>query len=276
MYTNSDQLVNKRDDLCMAIAGREPDIIMITEVIPKAQVLPIAPALLHLPGYYITTSFDPDMPNLGRSRTRGICIYVRDGLHGIQVTFTEPRLTEHIWMQIGLKGTDKLTVGCVYRSPSVDPYLSVEELKELFYMIHAANPSHLLIAGDFNVPQINWSSGLCSAPDSHYAHEFLNVVRDCLLFQHIMHPTRFRNGECPSLLDLVLTNEEGMLTSLSYSSGLGKSDHVTLLFQLACYTSQPESCPTKLSIHRADFKRLNQMLLETDWHELMTDGVEDA
>ena len=121
MYTNSDQLVNKRDDLCMAIAEREPDIIMITEVIPKAQVLPIAPALLHLPGYYITTSFDPDVPNLGRSRTRGICIYVRDGLHGIQVTFTEPQLTEHIWMQIGLKGTDKLTVGCVYWSPSVDP-----------------------------------------------------------------------------------------------------------------------------------------------------------
>ena len=36
IYTNADQLVNKRDDLCMAIAGREPDIILITEVILKA------------------------------------------------------------------------------------------------------------------------------------------------------------------------------------------------------------------------------------------------
>ena len=46
MYTNSDQLVNERDDLCMTVAGRESDIIVMTEVILKAQVLPITPALL--------------------------------------------------------------------------------------------------------------------------------------------------------------------------------------------------------------------------------------
>ena len=46
LYTNADQLVNKREDLCMAILGQEPDIILITEVIPKAQVLPIDAAVL--------------------------------------------------------------------------------------------------------------------------------------------------------------------------------------------------------------------------------------
>ena len=57
MYTNSDQLVNKRDDLCMAIAGREPDVIMITEAIPKAQVLPIGTAVLAVPGYTVYTVY---------------------------------------------------------------------------------------------------------------------------------------------------------------------------------------------------------------------------
>ena len=55
-YTNSDKLVNKREDLCMAITGREPDIIMITEAITKAQVLPIGTAVLAVPGYYLFTS----------------------------------------------------------------------------------------------------------------------------------------------------------------------------------------------------------------------------
>ena len=37
-YTNADQFVNKRDDLLARIAGEEPDVIMITEVIPKSQI----------------------------------------------------------------------------------------------------------------------------------------------------------------------------------------------------------------------------------------------
>ena len=75
-------------------------------------------------------------------------------------------------------------------------------------MVHAVNPSHLLIAGDFNIPQIKWTTGLCSAPDSHHSHKFLSAVHDCLLFQHITHPLMFRDGEHPSLLGLMLTNEK--------------------------------------------------------------------
>ena len=33
IYTNADQFLNKREDLVTVIAGDEPDIIMITEVI---------------------------------------------------------------------------------------------------------------------------------------------------------------------------------------------------------------------------------------------------
>ena len=34
-YINADQFLNKTDDLAMLIAGSEPDIIMITKVLPK-------------------------------------------------------------------------------------------------------------------------------------------------------------------------------------------------------------------------------------------------
>ena len=34
-YTNADQFVNKRDDLLMMISDDRPDLILITEVIPK-------------------------------------------------------------------------------------------------------------------------------------------------------------------------------------------------------------------------------------------------
>ena len=64
LYTNADQFVNKRDDLLARIAGDEPDIIMITEVIPKSQKNPIAPALLEIDGYKATFNFEPKSDNL--------------------------------------------------------------------------------------------------------------------------------------------------------------------------------------------------------------------
>ena len=237
MYTNSDQLVNKRDDLSMAIAGREPDIIIITEVIPKAWALPIDIAVLAIPGYSLFTSFEPSTSNLGKSSTRSICIYTRDGIHAAQVWFAHLILTEHIWLQISLKGSDKLLLGCVYRSPSCDSHQSVDELVRLLHKVNMTSPSHLLVTGDFNLPQINWATSFCSAPESHHAHKFLVAIHDCLLFQHVTQPTRFRDGVAPSLLDLVITNEDGMLTSLQYLPGLGKSDRVVLDFGLACYTA---------------------------------------
>ena len=52
-YTNADQFLNKRDDLLMLIANDEPDILILTEVIPKAQSNPITFSRLTLPGYFI-------------------------------------------------------------------------------------------------------------------------------------------------------------------------------------------------------------------------------
>ena len=49
-YSNSDQLLNKRDDLLMQIDDTPPDIILITEVIPKAQINPIDEARLNIQG----------------------------------------------------------------------------------------------------------------------------------------------------------------------------------------------------------------------------------
>ena len=71
-------------------------------------------------------------------------------------------------------------------------------------------PSHLLLVGDFNYSDINWETltvnDSSSAPQS--SEEFLEVLSTCALCQHVSEPTRFKHGVSPSLLDLVITNEE--------------------------------------------------------------------
>ena len=242
-YTNADQLLNKRDALGMAVCGEEPDVIFVTEVLPKVLVTPIAPAMLSLPGYSMFSNFDFSQDLIAARGIRGISIYLRDNLHAIKVEFPGTSFCEQLWLNISLKGNDMLYAGCIYRSPSGDSHQSVNDLSHLLQTVSTLNPSHLLIVGDSNLPQIDWINNLCRTPESHYAHKFLSTVQDTFLFQHVTEPTRFREGFSPSLLDLILTNEEGMVTSLDYCPGLGKSDHVLIKCQLACYrlSSRPES-----------------------------------
>ena len=276
MYTNADQLVNKRDDLLSCISHDFPDVILVTECIPKAQQQPIDRALLSLTGYNLFTNFDSEEHCLGSKGTRGICVYVISHIPATEISFTKPSRTEHLWIRIGLQGTDQLIAGCIYRSPSGDAKQSVEELAYLFQVVLASNPSHLLICGDFNIPQINWALNFCDSPDSHFAHKFLNIVHECLLFQHVTAPTRYREGRSPSLLDLLFTNEEGMLSCLEYFPGLGKSDHVILRFQLNCYSSQVDSSTKRLNFNKANFSQLREMLDEVNWQCLATLDIDSG
>ena len=79
MYSNVDQLLNKMEDLRQTIAADQPDIVLLTEVIPKAQKNPIYETLLNIDGCEKYVNFNFTDSNLGASGKRGVAIYVKDG-----------------------------------------------------------------------------------------------------------------------------------------------------------------------------------------------------
>ena len=135
--------------------------------------------------------------------------------------------------------------------------------------ICASNPSHILILGDFNFKEINWDLFNCNVNETHPAYKFLECVRDCYLFQHVKQPTRFRDGQEPSILDLVLTNEEHMVNNITYSPGLGKSDHLTITFQFVCYTETVETAFTKRNYFKGNYKKISSELEAVDWNQAL-------
>ena len=78
------------------------------------------------------------------------------------------------------------------------PMVSEHELKEMFSAIRHAAKSRCLIVGDFNYPNIDWDSWECSKDDD----EFVDLIQDNFLFQHVRVATRGNN-----ILDLVFSNE---------------------------------------------------------------------
>ena len=53
------------------------------------------------------------------------------------------------------------------------------------------------------------------------------MLQDNLLTQHVTNPTRARGKDCPSVLDLVIANDD-FVDDIIYLSPLGKSDHTVL------------------------------------------------
>ena len=110
--------------------------------------------------------------------------------------------------------------------------------------------SHILIVGDFNMKEINWSLCESSENQEHISSVFLEGIKDCFLFQHVREPTRFREGQTPNILDLILTNEENMVEKIDYLPSLGKSDHAVLSFNFNCFIEKVSSSQKSTTLTR--------------------------
>ena len=223
------------EDLKLLIASNESDILMLTEVIPKRQVNPIEESQITLNGYVRHTNFEISDSNLGASGIRGTAIFVKEELKGRKVTIMN-EFDDHVWIELQLKNNDKLLCGCIYRSPKKELQYIKDSTKKVCKVIQEAtnmHPSHLLICGDFNYPEIDWIHESV-VETTETIQPFIDTIQSCYLLQHIFEPTRFRDGNEPGLLDLVFTNEEGMIGNIIQNPGLGESDHICINFDLNC------------------------------------------
>jgi len=156
-------------------------------------------------------------------------------------------------------------VGCIYRSPSTNPYQSTNELCDL--LVSLQGYSNVLICGDFNYPNINWSSLSCSTT---YSQAFLDAVHDSYLFQHVTTPTHYRLNTTANILDLVLTNEEAMINTIQYLPGIGSSDHVCLRFDLLCYSTCNKATQPRYNLRQANFDKLRDLIQEVNWDDTLS------
>ena len=277
VYTNADQLLNKMRDLEAHIHEREPDVMIITEVIPKAQVNAIPRVCLRVTGYTEYLNFDCEL--CGKAQQgRGVAIYVKNHLQAHSLTGFGS-YADQLWVKIMLRSNDYLMLGALYRSPSLSLGESVPDVISVMKEAAAVNPPYLIICGDFNIKDIDWTDerSLPGAPPE--AGMFIQGVNDCLLFQHILQPTRFRHGQRANILDLVFSNEENMVQDVRHLPGLGNSDHVTIHFSVVCQNpktgaNDPEFYEDWVN---ADFEEISARLLQYRLDEKIADqNVEEA
>ena len=261
-YTNADCLTkNKIQELQNVITEYNCDIMAITEIYPKHSSFDCTLEQLYtIDGYDLFT---------GNTSDRGTAIYVKKDLRASAINMQEIQFKESISVEIQLKGSDKLFISCIYRSPSSHRN-SINELLIAMKEMCKLNYSHTLIVGDFNLKKINWETMTTNTCENSPETEFVEGVKDLFLFQHVFKPTRYREGSEPSVLDLILTNEEEMITDVLYSPGLGKSDHVVLNFDFICEVELKTRTQKQetLNYNKGKYIALNHELSMVQWSVL--------
>ncbi|XP_072032859.1 uncharacterized protein [Amphiura filiformis] len=257
LYTNADSLLNKRSELMAVISSAKPDIVAVTEIYPKVEVK-IDKAELEIDGY------DCFISGL---TGRGVCIYLSKSLNAKLVEdLTISDFEENVWCEVRLQGEDRLLIGCVYRSPNSTD-INNKKLWDLINDVCGRTFSHLLVVGDFNHPEIDWESWTSSAGDNHESSLFLDCLQDNYLHQITNFDTRYRIGQRSSLLDLVITNDDTLISNLTSGSPLGKSDHVTLFFTMDCSIEADQTDKERFLYNKGAYDSLRKDLSNIVWDE---------
>ena len=244
----------------------KPDVIGISEVWQDNS--------LQIEGYH-----PPIYKGRGeRSIGGGVMILVKQHLNVVEcIELNDHKFQEAVWCVIKLPSSEKVLVGVFYRSPN-----SKKENNEMLNMllresvkVHA---SGILIMGDFNYGQVKWSSGAVQGTEESDQARFLDTVQELLLYQHVTVPTRYREGCTPSLLDLVLTDEENRIDSIQVSQPLGKSDHVVLSWNFFVSNEekgeyQHQSKP-RYNYAKGQFQDMSKSLQMIQWGDLESMDVE--
>ncbi|GAA57628.1 hypothetical protein CLF_112988 [Clonorchis sinensis] len=164
-------------------------------------------------------------------------------------------------IELPLRGSDSLLLGVVYRSPSSPPEDDHFLIRTLGQLSSSYHFTHLLLVGDFNAPKAPWTELQCVGSSGPFAAALTEVVQQSAWTQHVVAPTRYRAGQQPSLLDLVITNERHFVDQVTINAPLGHSDHCVLTFDFICYWARnPEPQTWIRNFCRADFSGMRIFL----------------
>ena len=181
-----------------------------------------------------------------------------------------------IWCEFTVNSNEPMLVGCIYRSPNTKPQIN-SELQKTLKSVADLNSNHLLIMGDFNLPNIDWIKGSCDAGRGSIDFQMWQTFNDCFWHQHVLFPTRIVRNQSKSTLDLLFTSDDNLINIVKQLPPIGKSDHIVLIFNLMVSRQKIDDFIKILDWQKADFGAINEVLAAIDWSDVLDDlNAEDA
>ena len=250
-------------------ARNNPEIVCLLESHLKPDILNTEIEISH---YNI---FRADRSNRSHG---GIINYVHETLNAEEIISYSNSTCELLIIHIQEKNC---LICTVYRPPdtkSTEFLPIIDKLKQAFQQYQGLD---IVLTGDLNFPNIDWSDPLCrkitkvSSDKNLQVEKLLCLTDDYFLHQLISQPTRNDN-----ILDLMFTNITDELYDCNISEYKTMSDHRMIELKLNCPQSYTGDTKDKcdeikmsgfhsLNFHKADYCEINKDLADINWSELL-------
>ena len=167
---------------------------------------------------------------------------------------------------IDLQINHHIRILCIYRPPNSSSLYNDNVCELITYFVHSSD--NIVIFGDFNLPDIQWSTYTCSS--SRLYQSFMECIVENALTQHVTAPTRGAN-----ILDFILSIDPMVVTMVTTSNNfrfLDKaSDHSALKCTINLLYVPPATrqLQSHFYFRRADFVSLKLCLSCISWHDLL-------
>ena len=206
-------------------------------------------AELRLTGYVM---FRRDQ--IGR-RGGGVILYVKESIQAYEIKLErEADCDEAVWCKI-VSGNSKLTIGLVYR-PNIN-----EDNTKIRNAIKEVSKRECIIMGDFNHGHIQWKSLESTGGEDQ---QFLFLIQDSFLTQHVLEPTRGDN-----VLDIVLSSQKELVDNVKIHEPLGNSDHNQIHFDINVKSESQNKKTYRRNFHKGNNKDMRKYLAKLDWNNML-------
>ena len=231
----------------------KPDIVAITESWTHND---ITEAILKLNGYEVIGRSDRTDTQKGRGG--GILIYSRLP-HVFENVKSRTEQVVHATMSLYQSVDIQLHV--FYRSPNSSTEVNEDILKYIETI-----PENSILIGDFNHPEIDWPTLSCTQSPGN---GFLDKVNDKFLNQHVTFPTNLtpqpNGGMTSTVIDLVLTDNDNLIASVTPVGHLGASHHTMIMVEVVVPSKSNETSELVPDYRKADFDAMREKTAAVDW-----------
>ena len=115
--------------------------------------------------------------------------------------------------------------------------------------------------GDFNHGRIHWNSLESTGIEDQ---QFLFLIQDSFLTQHVLEPTRGEN-----VLDIVLSSQKELVDNVKIFEPLGNSDHNQIHFDINVKSESKNKKTYKRNFHKGNYKDMRKYLAKLDWNNML-------
>ena len=211
----------------------------------------------HLDATYLSSEIFPSHFNVIRKDRN-------EGSGGVFIAYNsdipiveEPLLNgdaEMIWAKLCVNNCKPVYICSFYRPPN-NLTTPITNLRASLSKITTQNPD-IVVAGDFNFPDIEWKEGIgCISPSPTYGRElnhlFAEVVNDSGLEQFVTQATRNNH-----VLDLVFTTTLDLIYDVNVVPGISDHEAVSFKIKLPSYIPSTKQLRKVYHYHRANIDRI--------------------